>query len=81
MFKNKAEIKASLVKNLDNDQIKLESATTGRAAVTFWVERNPNFEHDYLVRCNGFATPVEHNIFEIDELVDYLWQERKRIIY
>ena len=50
------------------------------AAVSFWVERGVSDKTDYLVRCEGFATPVEREIKDIDQLVDHLWQNRKRIL-
>ena len=78
-YKNKAEIRRALIKNLDNDQIKLSAMTVG-AAVSFWVERGIPEKTDYVVRCEGFATLVEREIKDIDQLVDHLWQNRKRIL-
>lgn len=51
----------------------LESATTVGGSVRFHV-------YNGRVQADGFADEVERGITTVDELVDYAWTERKRIL-
>jgi hypothetical protein len=66
----KAQLKERVLKD---SKIRVESATTVNGAVAFLVDYG-------RVRCIGWATEVERNIHTIDDLVDYLYVNRARII-
>ena len=60
------------VLQVDNP-VRIDSLTTVNGAVAFIVDYG-------RVRCIGWADEIERNILTIDELVDYLYANRARII-
>lgn len=77
-FKTKKQIHAALMRG---KVIKLDSSNTANAAVSFSIEKNyPGTRKPYSVKCGGFGTIPEKEIDDVEELVSYIYQERKRII-
>lgn len=67
----KSQIKATLLQ--PDARISITSTTTVGGAVVFMVDYG-------IVRCIGWANEVERSISTIDEVVDYLYAHRARII-
>lgn len=57
-----------------DEPIHLDSADTVGGAVRFHVDGD-------RVEAGGFADQVERGITTVDDLVDYVWRERKRLIW
>jgi hypothetical protein len=75
-YKTKAQIRNAILRD---EQISLESATTVGGRVLFVIDRRPE-PVNYMVNAREFATIPEQEIDTLDELVDYIWQNRKRVI-
>lgn len=74
-FKTKAQIRNALTRR---KEISLDSTNMVNGVVTFSVDRWSR-SGPWMVRCIGFANTVEREISDIDDLVSYLYRERKRI--
>lgn len=85
------QTKQDLISHLKSGRgIFLESATTVGGSVLFraFAEYNRDGEGNYTTKTGRYfphvdqawSTPREQNITTFDELVDYLWSQRKRMI-
>ena len=80
----KMKITKEAIKNtlIQGNAIKMHATTMIGGAVSFWLEDSVSLPGSSIVRVTGIVNSIEDEGFDdVDELVSYIYRERKRIIW
>ena len=62
--------------------IKLHAVNMVGGAVSFWLDDSVSLPDAKIIRVNGIVSTIEDRGFDtVDDLVSYIYRERKRIIW